>query len=475
MKTWAHIAAAMVAGLLLRLFFIAHFPFFAGDTKFYEELARNWLAHGVYGLEVGGQLIPVDMRMPGYPAFLAAVYALLGQTRERVMVVQAIVDLGTCVLIGLIAARLVPEFARRRAMIAGVWIAALCPFTADFSAVMLTEVLATFLTTLTALILVCILADALMDLPLQSLDPKALFARVGWWLLAGFVAGLGTLVRPETPLVLAAAAAILITRWWRPADWKKLALAGLWMAVGLLLALLPWAARNARTMGRMEFLAPRYAESHGDFIPRGFFAWTQTWMVRPEEAFLAPWKLGREKLDANSLPRFAFDSALEFARVEALLDRYNIDLKMTPLLDRGFSDLARERNARRPMRTYFFIPLARSWMMWLTPRVGFLQYSGDVWPPGEKWQSERTEFLATLGYGILGIVYIGLATVGAWRWRHRAGLAFLAAFVIIRTAYMTQLQTVEPRYVMLCFPVLLVLGGLALVNSGPSESEMNQK
>ena len=464
MKTWVHVTAAMVAGLLLRLFFIAHFPFFAGDTKFYEEIARNWLSHGVYGLYAGGQLIPVDMRMPGYPAFLAAVYAALGQSRESVMVVQAIVDLATCVLIGLIAARLVPETAKRRAMIVAVWIAALCPFTADFSAVMLTEVLATFLTTLTVLILVCIFANDSMDVSLNLLKRRELLGRVGWWLLAGLVAGLGTLVRPETPLVLAAAAAILIARWRRPADWKKLVLAGLWMTVGLLLALLPWAARNARTMGRVEFLSPRYAESHGDFIPRGFFAWTRTWMVRPEEAYLVPWKLGKEKIDADSLPRFAFDSALEFARVEALLDRYNIDLKMTPLLDRGFEDLARERNASRPARTYVFIPLARAWMMWLTPRVGFLRYSGDVWPPGEKWQDERTEFVATLGYAVLGIVYLGLAGAGAWRWRHRAGLAFLAAFVIIRTAYMTQLQTVEPRYVMLCFPVILALCALALVN-----------
>ncbi len=473
MKTWVHVTVAMVAGLLLRLFFIAHFPFLAGDTKFYEELARNWLQHGVFGIYAGGQLIPVDMRMPGYPAFLAAVYAVLGETRESVMVVQAIVDLGTCVLVGLIAARLVPATARRRAMIAAVWIAALCPFTADFSAVMLTEVLATFLTALTVLILVCILADGSIDVPVRSLDKRALLSHVGWWSLAGFAAGLGTLVRPETPLVLAAAAAILIAQWRRPADWKKLALAGLWMAVGLLLALLPWAARNARTMGRVEFLAPRYAESHGDFIPRGFFGWTQTWMVRPEEAYLVPWKLGKEKIDADSLPRSAFDSALEFARVEALLDRYNIDLKMTPLLDRGFEDLARERNARRPVRTYVFIPLARAWMMWLTPRVGFLRYSGKVWPPGERWQNERTEFVVTLGYTVLGIVYMGLAGAGGWRWRHRAGLAFLAAFVMIRTAYMTQLQTVEPRYVMLCFPVILVLGALAFTNPAPNGSRTN--
>jgi hypothetical protein len=35
------LSMALLAGLVLRLYFIVHFPFYAGDTKFYEELARN--------------------------------------------------------------------------------------------------------------------------------------------------------------------------------------------------------------------------------------------------------------------------------------------------------------------------------------------------------------------------------------------------------------------------------------------------
>ena len=65
--SYRHLAAALLCGLALRLYFIAHFPFYSGDTKFYEELARNWLDHGIYGLFVNGQLMPVDQRMPGYP------------------------------------------------------------------------------------------------------------------------------------------------------------------------------------------------------------------------------------------------------------------------------------------------------------------------------------------------------------------------------------------------------------------------
>src|SRR2546421_11335177 len=38
-----HIVPALLAGLGLRLFFVWHFPFYSGDTAYYEELARNWL------------------------------------------------------------------------------------------------------------------------------------------------------------------------------------------------------------------------------------------------------------------------------------------------------------------------------------------------------------------------------------------------------------------------------------------------
>src|SRR5271154_5321083 len=106
--SYIQLGLALAAGLGLRLSFIWHFPFYSGDTKFYEELARNWLDHGVYGLFVNGQLMPVDQRMPGYPAFLAAIDLIFRRTRMAVMLAQAAVDLVTCVLAAMVAARIVP-------------------------------------------------------------------------------------------------------------------------------------------------------------------------------------------------------------------------------------------------------------------------------------------------------------------------------------------------------------------------------
>ena len=152
-----NLAAALFAGLALRLFFVIRFPFSAGDTKFYDALARNWLYHGVYGLFVGGQLAPTDMRVPGYPAFLAAVYSLFGPSHQAVLIAQAILGLVTCLGIAAIAARLAPAALRRKAATAAMWIAALCPFTANYDSILLTEALAIFLTTFALLIFISLL------------------------------------------------------------------------------------------------------------------------------------------------------------------------------------------------------------------------------------------------------------------------------------------------------------------------------
>jgi 4-amino-4-deoxy-L-arabinose transferase-like glycosyltransferase len=465
--TYKQLAAALLAGFAIRLFFVTHFSSYAGDTKFYEELARNWLDHGVYGLNIHGSLVPVDMRMPGYPAFLAAIYFLFGRTDKAVMVVQIVVDLATCVVAALIAARLAPATKRTLVATIALWMAALCPFTANYSAVVLTEVLATFLTTLALYCFVSILEPASIDRPLHSMDRKTLFSVVGSWLGVGMLVGVGTLVRPELGLLLLALGIVLAARWRHAQDWPKLVLAVSWLTLGLLLALTPWSVRNARTLGRVQFLAPRYAETQGDYIPRGFFQWTQTWMVRFGDAYQASWKLGNAQILIDTLPPAAFDSPDERARVAALLFNYNHDLNMTPALDRDFGALAQVRTARRPLRTYFFVPLARASMIWLTPRIELLPYSGRVWPPGENWRVNRTDLSVTVGYGILSGIYLLLALVGVGRCRSHPGLAVLIVFVLVRTAFLTQLQTVEPRYVIVCFPTILALGALACVTGRP--------
>jgi 4-amino-4-deoxy-L-arabinose transferase-like glycosyltransferase len=451
-KMRANVAAAVCAGLALRVYLVLKFPVTdTGDAPFYIELAWNWLKNGVYGFAVHGQLTPVDMRVPGYPAFLAAVFAVAGQSPRAAMLAQVVVDLATCFVIALIAARLAPENSRRRVALAGLWLAALCPFTANYTAVVLTETLVIFLTALAILVLLQTDAGG------GSVARASAFL-ANPWLLAGIVVGFGTLVRPETPLVLFAAGLVLVAKWWRPTDWMKLVRAGLLMALGLLIPLVPWAARNWRTLHDVQFVAPRYSELPGEYTPLGFTAWTNTWMWRFRDVYLTQWKVNEEEIVIDELPAYAFDSQDEKERMADLLDEYNEALTIDPPLDQEFREIARERTERHPLRTYVKVPMLRTLTLWFTPRVELLPSSGHLWPLREEWQDDRPDFLVTLGLSVVNIIYIALALTGAWLARRRPGWALLILVCVVRTLFFVKfVETPEPRYVLECFPAVIAL------------------
>ncbi len=452
-----HLVPTLLAGLGLRLFFIWHFPFYSGDTAYYEELARNWLYHGVYGFYSHGQLLPSDARGPGYPAFLAGIYFLAGTGRQAVMLAQAFLDLATCVLAAGIANRLAagaPDATRTRVAAAALWLTALCPFTANYAAVPLTEVLATFFTTLALLVFLSPAGTTLDGITLN----RDLLRATKIWFAGGLVVGFGTLIRPETPLLLVAVLIALWLRYRRPANWRRLTLATLWMIAGLLLPLAPWAARNTLSLGRVQFLAPRYAETYGDVLPTGFYAWTKTWMFRFRDAYLFTWKLPSQPIDLQNLPSYAVDSPEELSRVSSLLDRYNRTPGMTRSLDLEFAALARERTKHHPIRTFTWIPIERAAAMWFTPRITLLPYSGRLWPLAESYRNNPADIEVTLGFALLNVLYVGIGLAAAWSSRTNPGVLLIVAFILIRTAFLTQLQTCEPRYVLVCFPALLAVG-----------------
>src|SRR5713101_8771260 len=150
-RVFSNPLVALSAGLCLRLYFVLKFPATSGDTVLYEQIATNWLKHHAYAMNVYGQITPVDLRMPGYPAFLAIVYALTGRTgpdaRLWVMLAQVGVDLLSCLAIARLAALLAcpseDSAPDKGVHSVALWLAALCPFTANYAAVPLTEVFAT--------------------------------------------------------------------------------------------------------------------------------------------------------------------------------------------------------------------------------------------------------------------------------------------------------------------------------------------
>ena len=479
-RIFSHPVTALAAGLCLRLFFVLKYPVnSASDTVLYEQMATNWIQHHVYAMNVGGAIPPVDLRMPGYPAFLAIVYAITGRTgpdaRFYVRLGQVAGDLCACMVIAGLAAVLFsmkPNLGNwKRVFIVTLWLAALCPFTANYTAVPLTEVFAGFFTAMAF--------TALIALIWVAYGGKPPLFRIGWAarhgesILAaagGLLVGMGTLFRPETPLLLVAAWMVIAFIWLRKRRFlfclRLMALS----AVGCLLPLAPWAVRNAITLHEVQFLAPRNSNLPGELVPYGFMAWEKTWLFRIKDCYLVPWKLNGEEINLDDLPQRAFDTPEEKERTGAILEQYNEDATLTPEEDAAFGELARERTARHPLRTYLWLPIARAFVIWFTPRIELLPYSGDVFPLKEAWENDPVDQRVTVGFFLLNILYAVLAAWGAWRsWKEntalRVAVVFLVGYMVLRTAFLTTLETPEPRYVLECFPAVLALAGQVFAGS----------
>src|SRR5271169_4541406 len=139
-KWWVGLLA-LAAGAALRLWFIHAYPEVQGDPLVYGSIAKNWMLHGVYASTTSGELRPTLIRLPGYPQFLAVCFKLFGMEHyHAVMFLQTVVDLASCILIAAFTRRIW----NRKAAWWALWLAVLCPFTANYAAVPLTETLEIF-------------------------------------------------------------------------------------------------------------------------------------------------------------------------------------------------------------------------------------------------------------------------------------------------------------------------------------------
>ena len=475
-----HTFLAALAALALRLVFVHWFATTTDDSATYLQLANNWVDHHVYGLSQNGQIVPTDLRTPGYPAFLAGVTLLFRRSMQAILLSQAGIDVLTCILTAALAAALAPAGTRRRVWIIALWLAATCPFVANYSAVVLTEVVVTFLATA---------ALACFALGLGQ-DPARLGLRIGdhsnlpfaFALLGCLLTGAATLVRPEMPLLLGAAVLVYGLRAWSLLGGRKSILFVAAMTGAFLLPLVPWAARNALSLHKLQFLAPRYATFPGEYAPVGYYAWTGTWLERYRDVYFTVWKIGEERADVNELPASAFDSPEEKARVADLIAQYDDspDLDISPDIDRQYAEIARERTRRHPLRTYIRVPFERALTIWFTPRTELLPIDGKFWPLREQWEDSHADVLVTGGFAVLGYLYIALGIGGVWLvWRTRResganfwGLALLLAYFLVRTAFLTTVEAPEPRYVVSCYPGVLALIALLGVRKGLREEAL---
>ena len=482
-RVFSHPLTALITGFLFRLFFLLRLPSSAGDTALYETLAQNWLQQSVYGLPIGGLLTPVDIRMPGYPAYLAVMYAFTNLSGEAarfwVMLGQVVVDLASCVVIAELAARCSGRQQNAgKVYLIALWLAAMCPFTANYTAVPLTETFTIFWTALALTTLVPMVNPeqaASGILKWRRFPRQAEFLKNAF--LAGVCIGFATLFRPESPLLLVACLPVILWMMLFRGEFGRGLRAAVLVSLVSFLALLPWTIRNAMTLHEFQPLTPRYTTLPGERAPIGFMSWESTWLYRFREVFLVSWKMNDDTIQIGDIPERAFDSPEERQHVAAILEQYNQNSNLTAEQDAQFAFIARARTARHPLRTYLWVPLQRVVTLWLTPRIEQLPISGSIFPLAEMWETDRLDLSVTLSLFFVNLFYLVLAawgTVGLWRFapEARGGVSMLVLFILTRTAFLTTVETPEPRYVLVCFPAVMALAahGLLRKNTTPSSA-----
>jgi 4-amino-4-deoxy-L-arabinose transferase-like glycosyltransferase len=216
-----------LVALATRLAFVAVMPreILWPDGREFLEVARSLRAHEGFGLQT--------LRPPGYPAFMAGVFAVTGEDLLALRVVEAVLGAVSVVLIAGVG---VAAFGVTAGVVSGA-IAALHPVLSFLPSTQYSE---------NVLVFVLVLALGAM---LAGLRRDGLLR----WIACGALLGIACLVRPNVILLvpgLLLGCAIALSRarrsWFVPALACLLALAAV---------VSPWELRNHRVHGRWYFVA----------------------------------------------------------------------------------------------------------------------------------------------------------------------------------------------------------------------------
>jgi 4-amino-4-deoxy-L-arabinose transferase-like glycosyltransferase len=412
-------------GLRLAYIFVApHSAAWVGDARYYVT-AANLLAGRGFSMDAAPPYRPSVASVPAYPLFMAAVYAVSGNSDNAVRVAQALLDLLNCLLVSYVSFRLAPPGLKRRAALAALAAYGLFSwFTLVWTASLLTETLALFFTALT----LAFCAEGLED------------GGRARWAWAGVACGLAILTRPDSVL-LAAAVVIFLAR-----SAAALAPAALF-CLAAVLTLAPWTLRNYAVFRIFEPLADEYGYAAESFFPRGYLHWLRTWLgdeTHFNYAFEPAWPASTDPLDAAALPRDAYDSEAERQRVVRLIERYNRVGCIEPDLDADFRALADERVRRAPFRFYVTLPLYRVASMWLT---GFST-------------SRPTPYMMLFRVFSVLPLHLGAALAFALYLRGRPLAWLLLSVVVVRSAFFGFHYAPETRYIVEVYPPVIAACGV---------------
>lgn len=231
----------LVASLLVRLSVAilanANDPsaFLGGDSVGYENAAKALYRTGHFAYVPEEPQVPNIVRTPGYPAFIAIVYALVGENRVAVIALQVVLSVASAFLVYLIANKVCGS----KVALLSLVLFSLDPNSFYLSLLLMSETLFTFIALLALLV----------GIDLIYKESRLQFHAVA----LGTLLGLGTLIRPIIyyfPL-LVSVGFVFFGLW---SKWQPIRLARLIFVFSLpyLILIGSWQMRNYLVAGTTE-------------------------------------------------------------------------------------------------------------------------------------------------------------------------------------------------------------------------------
>jgi hypothetical protein len=157
----------------------------------------------------------------------------------------------------------------------------------------------------------------------------------------------------------------------------------------------------------------------------------------------------------------------------------HVSVQMTPEIDAGFAQIARERAARHPFRFYIWLPLKRARTMWFDTHSQYWPFEGALLPLEDLDYGTHQQIWLPLFAGLTAI-YTLLGLAGAWLLLESGGfdgrrwLLLTVLAIVLRLILFSSMENPEPRYLVEFFPFLSILGGIAIARV-PKFSKSDQR
>jgi hypothetical protein len=121
------------------------------------------------------------------------------------------------------------------------------------------------------------------------------------------------------------------------------------------------------------------------------------------------------------------------------------------------------------MRYYLVLPAKRAVALWFDTHSQYWPFEGDLLPLKDLDHDIHQHWWLPLFVGLTWL-YTILGVIGGWFvWRSRMFhtrllLVFTALVIFLRLGFLSTMENPEPRYTVEFFPLLAILGGIALAH-----------